>query len=271
MGERVVNEYRRQLDVSLVCVNYHTYPLLQRFLDSVKEYPPSVSYEVLVIDVESLSEIENIDLHGARLIRKKENVGYARACNEGIVETTGKVVALLNADTEFVNTTCVDRLFNFLMEDEKRGIAGPLQYSHDGLITHGGIMGTHAKPQHRGWRSRNIKAFRDDQRAVTVSGSAFFIKRSLCEYLTECPIFLEQFPLALSCFPTLPHMFEETLVAYHAHGHGYEVWYLGAEGCEMIHRWHQSSPVGGKYATDGFRIGQQAFREFCASHGLDHD
>lgn len=255
-------------DIDLVVVNYHTYDLLQRFLDSIEEFPPKASYKVTIVDVEATLEIDDIDVYDADLVIAYENIGYARACNDGARTGQGEVVALFNADTEFDDADCIDRCLEFLADNDKVGVVGPLQYSHEDLVTHGGIFGTLDAPQHRGWKSNNPDAFRDDRPAVTVSGSAYFIKRECWEDLTDCPIYQSIAPEATGAFLPTRHYYEESFASYHAQAHDWQVWYLGS--ASMIHRWHQASPIGGT-ADAEFSRSKEYFVRACQAHGIPHD
>jgi GT2 family glycosyltransferase len=265
MGERVVNEYRRQLD--LVIVDFHTPQLLQRCLDSLEEFRPKIPVGVTVVDVESRGEAAQLDLHGARLIEKAENVGYARACNEGALGGDGAVIGLLNSDTEFDNPDCLNRLTEFLDEHLEAAIVGPHQHDGRGKVTHAGIFGRMDNPAHRGWHSSNVGGFRDDKQAVTVSGSAFFVRRSVWDELTNCSIYISCHPMALGAFPPYEMYHEETFAAYHAQVHGYEVWYVGS--ASMRHRWHSSSPVGSQ--SHKFEASKVQFKHDCEAHGIPHN
>lgn len=259
----------RDVAIDLVVVNYKTYDLLQQFIDSYYQLPPTCQSTLTVVDVESNPEqFERISAPGATMIPSKENIGYSGACNLGALMGSGRNIAFFNSDTRFTNDFCVDYCVRFMDERPKVGIVGPLQYDEKGNCVHGGIFGTHDAPMHRGWQSPNLNHLRDTLQAVTVSGSAYFIKRRLWDELTACPIYQNLHPGVRGAFLPTPHYFEETACSYHAHAHGYEVWYLGL--VEMLHHWHKSSPIGGP-ADNKFEESKKIFVEFCEAHGIDHD
>lgn len=255
--------------IDLIVVNYKTYGLIHRFLESYRNNKPSTDSRVILIDNESNSDmLYKMDLDDVDVYPFKENLGYAGACNFGANLSGSKYMAFLNSDTEFVDDKCVDICVQYMEDHDDVAVVGPLQYASDGRVTHGGIFGTHSKPEHRGWHSKaNKDKYRDVLDAVTVSGSAYFLRRSVWDEMSRCPIYREVFPDASGGFAGLPHFFEETIYSYHVFGHGYKCVYLGE--AEMIHQWHKSSPVGSQNAN--FKIGQAEFRRFCEAHGLEHD
>jgi hypothetical protein len=104
--------------------------------------------------------------------------------------------------------------------------------------------------------------------AVTVSGSAFFVKRSVWRELTYCPLFTDVVPDAVGAMLPTPHYYEETWVSWHAWGHGYKVVYYGP--VVVGHKWHRASPIGG-FADQVMAVSREMFRAACDHHGLSHD
>jgi len=259
----------RILKVEIVVINYKTYDLLQAFIDSYETFKPKTDSHLTIIDVESSEDFDQLKIpKDAWSVRTDWNLGYALACNYAGFNSDADVLAFFNADTRFVNDTCVDYCVEYLNSNENVGIVGPLQYDSDLRATHGGIFGTLSKPQHNGWRSPRLDDLRFNQKAVTVSGSAFFIRRDLWSELTNCSIYASMFPDTIGAFLPTQHYYEETGCAYHAQAHGKEVWYLG--NAEMIHEWHKSSPVGGTVDMEMAKA-KAIFVDFCEAHGIDHD
>jgi GT2 family glycosyltransferase len=252
-------------DIDLIVVNYKTYDLLARFIQSYDDFKPSSSSTLTVIDVEGSIDLmmEMPATHMTRVV--DDNIGYARACNMGAALTRGRNIGFFNADTRFINDDCVDYCVNFLDENPETAIVGPLQYGSGGHITHAGIFGTHERPRHAGWQQKVRDDFRENKPAITVSGSAYFVRRSTWDELTQCGLYQDVAPNALGAFLPTKHWYEETFCSYHAHAHDYQVWYLGE--AEMIHEWHKSSPVGSISTSDA----QAYFRKACDHHGIPHD
>jgi GT2 family glycosyltransferase len=208
--------------------------------------------------------VENL---GATHLTFEDNVGYARACNAAAAKSSSDHLALFNADCK-VTLGALEDCCQALDDHPDWGVVGPRQIDDYGRLTHAGIFGMPTKPQHRAWLHPDSPLYADVQEAVTVSGAAYFVRRSVWDELTDCPIYRSVAPDAEGAFLPTPHFFEETWCSYHARTHGYKVFYLGT--VMLIHRWHKASPVGG-WAEQQFPVSQQIFRRACDAHGIEHD
>jgi GT2 family glycosyltransferase len=118
------------LKFSVVTVNYKSWAYTLRCMDSL--YATGYEdFEVVVVDndKETPPEIQ----HPVRLIRNPENVGFAQACNQGIVASKGENVMFLNPDT-VVEEGFFESLEEFLDENPKAGVAGPRIVGADGGV-----------------------------------------------------------------------------------------------------------------------------------------
>lgn len=197
-----------------------------------------------------------------------ENIGYARACNQLADRGTGDVIGLLNADA-WLGTQELHMIEEQFCQHGTMGVLGPKQRDESQNITHAGIFGTNEQPRHRGWHEYDEfdEKYRDRVPAVTVSGSAYFVRRSVWDALTCCPLYRDLYPHAEGAFLPTAHFYEETWCSYHAHAHGYDVVYDGR--ISIGHSWHASSPVGSQ--NNKFRESQVLFRQMCDHHQIGHD
>lgn len=255
--------------MDVVVVNYHTPADLQRFLQTLSKYPPTTPSTLTVVDVETSASERNITWRDmpATIIGTANNIGYGRACNLAAARGTDEVIALFNADIE-VTPHSLDQCAKALVTERDWGILSPCQIDSRRRIRHAGIFGEPDRPVHRGWNEIHRGQYRDVRAAVTVSGSAFFVKRKVWEELTECPLFQEVAPDAEGAFLPTPHYYEETWACYHAAAHGYDVIYYGE--ATMVHKWHRASKVGG-WAERQMPISRAIFRKACDVHGIRHD
>jgi N-acetylglucosaminyl-diphospho-decaprenol L-rhamnosyltransferase len=115
---------------SIVIVNYASWPLTVRCIEALHEtgYP---SFEVVVVDNDRPEPPEIPQ--PVRVIRNKENVGVARAWNQGITASTGEIVVLLNPDTT-VGHDFFERVEVFFAENLRAGVAGPRILDDDGTL-----------------------------------------------------------------------------------------------------------------------------------------
>ncbi len=105
---------------SVVLVNYHAWPHTLRCIDSLYRTGYE-DFEVVVVNNDQAAVPEMP--YPVRLIRNLENVGFARACNQGMVASDGEYVVLLNNDA-LVEEDFFEGLEKFFDENSKAGIAG---------------------------------------------------------------------------------------------------------------------------------------------------
>lgn len=258
------------MPIDLVVVNYHTPGDLELFLASLDRFPPAPGATLTVVDVET-PDVEPVTVEWAggtgRRIAAADNIGYARACNLAAQDGTGDVIAFFNADVEITDHS-LDFCHAALIASDDWGALGPCQVDTRNRIRHAGIFGTNAVPVHRGWHEVYRSQYLDIRDAVTVSGSAYFIKRRVWDELTNCPLYRDSAPDATGAFLPTQHYYEETFCSYHAREHGHRVMYYGT--VTMVHKWHQASPVGG-WAERQMPISREYFRKACAHHGIACD
>lgn len=87
--------------VSVVIVNWNSGPLLERCVRSLGEHAPNA--DIVVVDNGSgdgsLAFTEEIE-PPLKVIRNRENAGFAAACNQGWRAMAGEQILFLNPDTE---------------------------------------------------------------------------------------------------------------------------------------------------------------------------
>jgi GT2 family glycosyltransferase len=253
-----------------VVVNYRTPRDLSRFLHSYTENPPRGQSSLIVVnndpqeaDLEAVEPFDQIvDMH-----LSQGNLYYSGALNRAAKWCNSEVMAFFNADTQ-IRAGVLDHCSDLLMSDPLFAVVGPGQVSSRGLTTHAGIFGTLDRPRHRGWKERWKSDFEDTREAVTVSGSAYFVKTDVYHELWDCPQYREIYPDVEGAFLPTTHYYEETWFSYHAQAHGYKVMYTGE--MQMVHEWHGASPVGG-WAEQQMPKSRRMFREMCQHHSIQHD
>jgi glycosyltransferase involved in cell wall biosynthesis len=271
-------------------VNYNTVKQLDRFLLTLNsDMPDNPPWKAYVAD--NGSEDDSPDyLTGYNFPIPStyidwyldENVGYAAACNKLASQGTGDIIGLLNSDV-WMTTSDVMAIAKSFEDDPNVHILGPKQRDERGRITHAGIGGTNTAPKHRGWHMDDPHdiQFRDKVEMVTVSGSAFFVRRSTWEalasdedYLKVVDLFVEEGSIPrertahLGPFLPTKHYYEETFCAYFARHRGYGVYYDGR--ISIGHSWHASHSKGSE-ADKYWQESQSLFRRACDMLGIEHD
>ena len=124
----------RLIDLSIIIVNWNTKEYLLRCLKSVFGSENSPSWEVLVVDNGSQDgsgkEVKQF-FPKIHLIANEQNLGFAKATNQGLTHASGRHLLLLNPDTE-VKQGAIDRLVHFTENHPDAGIAGGQLLNPDG-------------------------------------------------------------------------------------------------------------------------------------------
>ena len=124
------------MDLSVVLVNYKSRDALLECLRSLAADLGDAPHEILVIDNDSRDGTPDALARAfprVRTIVNAENVGYARAVNQGLAATSGAFVLIMNPDCE-VRAGAVERLLAFLREHPATAIAAPKILNPDGTL-----------------------------------------------------------------------------------------------------------------------------------------
>ncbi|HSS20765.1 MAG TPA: glycosyltransferase family 2 protein [Pyrinomonadaceae bacterium] len=132
-------------DLSIIIVNWNGGELLKNCLKSVAQSPPSLRYEIVIVDNASADDsvawlrshavaelLPGIDIH---VIENAENTGFSKANNQAIAYSQAPMLFLLNPDTE-VLSGAIDTLITCLNSDERIGACGPRLLNTDGSLQH---------------------------------------------------------------------------------------------------------------------------------------
>jgi N-acetylglucosaminyl-diphospho-decaprenol L-rhamnosyltransferase len=115
---------------SVLIVNYASWTLTLRCIESLQRTRHG-DFEIVVVDNDSVEP--PVLPSGVRLIRNKENVGFARAHNTGIAASDGDPVVLINPDT-VVEGDFFEHLDIFVSKNPRAGIVGPRILDAEGKL-----------------------------------------------------------------------------------------------------------------------------------------
>jgi GT2 family glycosyltransferase len=263
-------------DVDVVVVNFHTPGDLEYFVRSIKD-EQFASITIANNSPTQADRITSTRLGGEvelTIIDHQQNLGYARAVNHAAAELTAPILAIFNADV-VVEPGSIQKMIDFMDAHPEVGIAGPKQVDDKNRITHGGIIGTNRRPRHRAWHARDHAQCNDILTdVVSVSGSAYFVRRECWDELTDCHTYQESCLAhtghrATGAFLPTQHYYEETFCSVHARAHGWKVAYNGK--AKMVHLWHRSSPLGRTGAEQHLEASRTFYRKACDDHGISRE
>lgn len=112
--------------VSVVIVSYNCREHLRACLDSIRRYPASVTSEVIVVDNASHDDTAGMvarEYPECILVASERNLGFAGANNVAARHAQGRLLLLLNPDTE-VYLGAIDAAVRFLDADPGLGAMG---------------------------------------------------------------------------------------------------------------------------------------------------
>jgi len=123
--------------LSVILVNWNAGTVLLECLGSVAASEPwGGPVEVILVDNASAdgSVSQALDEHPKlRVIRNRENAGFARAVNQGLREALGELVLIMNPDVT-LRPTAIVTLVDFMQRHPEVGIAGPRLLNPDGTV-----------------------------------------------------------------------------------------------------------------------------------------
>lgn len=124
------------MEISIIINNYKTKGLLKQCLSGIYLYPPSVDFEVIVVDNNSNDgsvEMVKSKFNQVKLIESKENLGHHKGNNLGIKNSSGKYILILNTDIAFLDNS-IDKMYDFMESHEEVALLGPKLKNPDGSI-----------------------------------------------------------------------------------------------------------------------------------------
>lgn len=125
-----------RVKLSICIVTYQARKYLRQCLQSVAENPPSVKYEIIVVDNQSADgtlEMLKGQFPQVQIIENRENKGFTAPTNQALRQAVGDYLVLLNPDTH-VHPQAFDNLIAFMKRHPDAGICGPKVLNLDGSM-----------------------------------------------------------------------------------------------------------------------------------------
>jgi GT2 family glycosyltransferase len=241
-------EVEQVMKLSIVIVSWNTRELLRTCLNTVRAEMDDASNllandtEVFLVDNDSKDASAQMvadDFPWVRLIANKDNLGFAKANNQAINICTGRLILLLNPDTE-VKPGALKTLIDFLDAHPKAGIVAPQLINTDGSVqrscrafpTFNGmvyeLMGLSKifpdQPRFREYKMLDWN--HDDEREVDQpEGACLMLKREVIEQVGTLD---EGFWM----------LFEEVDWCYRIKQQGWQIWFTPR--AKVVHHYGQS-------------------------------
>jgi len=124
------------MDLSVIIVNWNTKKLLEDCLTSIYKFTRGVKFEVIVVDnasEEGSPQMIEKKFPHAKLIQNKNNLGFAKANNQGIRQAKGGNILLLNSDTYLIENS-FKKLLEKSKANNKKAVLAPLLLNEDRTI-----------------------------------------------------------------------------------------------------------------------------------------
>jgi GT2 family glycosyltransferase len=126
------------MDLSIIIVNYNTKELLNKCLQAlnkdIKTIEKELHSEIIVVDNNSTDnsrELVRDKFPKVKLVENNSNLGYAKANNIGIKKAKGKLLLLLNSDTQITKDS-ISILVKSMIYDKSLGVVGGKLLNFDG-------------------------------------------------------------------------------------------------------------------------------------------
>jgi len=115
-----------KIDLSIIIVNYRSWEVLAKCIESFKEYKPHTSYEIIVVDNDSkdgrFKKFQQ-QFKEISLIANKGNYGFSSGCNLGADIAVGEFLLFLNPDVTLTRSPAIDDMYSFALANPDVGIA----------------------------------------------------------------------------------------------------------------------------------------------------
>lgn len=131
--------------VSIIIPAWNKWDYTFRCLLSLVENTSGVAHETIVVDNASTDETATALplLPGLRVLRNQENLGFARACNQGAALARGRYLLFLNNDTEAL-PDWLPPMVRTLESAPEVAIVGSKLLFPDGTLQHAGVAVAYA-------------------------------------------------------------------------------------------------------------------------------
>lgn len=116
-----------QPKVSIIIINYNTDALTLQAVASVFKYVKDVTFEIIVVDNNSVTtqlDIELASYPNTYFFKLEKNIGFGNANNYGYSKSKGKYIFLMNSDSYLINENTLSVFIEYLENHKEVGCVG---------------------------------------------------------------------------------------------------------------------------------------------------
>lgn len=123
--------------VSIIIVNYNTFELTKKCVDSIYKFEKNLNFEIILIDNGSIDgSVEKFEklkskYNNFAFVSTGKNLGFSKGNNLGIKIAKGKYIFLLNSDAEIISSDTLLKLIDFSKHKENIGAVVPKLLNSD--------------------------------------------------------------------------------------------------------------------------------------------
>jgi GT2 family glycosyltransferase len=124
------------MKVTLIVVSWNTQVILKECLSLIDAAAGDLEYEVLVVDngsKDGSQQMVSSLFPYMKLINNSENVGFAKAVNQGIQASDSEYVVLLNSDI-LAGEKSLERLVDYMESNKKLALVAPQLITRNGKL-----------------------------------------------------------------------------------------------------------------------------------------
>jgi GT2 family glycosyltransferase len=171
--------------VTVIIPNYNGRGVLKTCLDSVKAQDYK-RLEIIVVDngsSDGSAEYVRRNFAQVSVIVNERNLGFAQAANQGVLQSQGEFVALLNNDTK-ADTSWITNLVKVIQTDGTIGSCASKQLSfyHPDVIDSAGIQLLRGGyPSNRGHNQKDERRFNAIEEVFGAPGASAFYRKAMLE------------------------------------------------------------------------------------------
>lgn len=184
---------------SIIIPSYDAADLTLACVRRLKESPPGVPHEIIVVDNHSPDGTYGrlrAEFPDLKSFQNSSNLGFSKACNRGAREAQGLYLAFLNCDAQIL-PGALERLCEWLAQHPQSGIVGPKLLGPDGRLIQmswgwrpvlvGELLMKNLSPdrlERSPWRRGLVRHLQRHPRPVSfVSGACLMIRREVFDAL----------------------------------------------------------------------------------------